>query len=89
MNDRIKELANLAGWKYILGGNPRTRIEDRDYIVTKEQAEKFAELIVKECVAKLEEDYIPEEDIIEGYNEDWDDALHYAVTTIKEHFGVK
>ena len=33
MNDRIKELANLAGWKYILGGNPRTRIEDRDYIV--------------------------------------------------------
>ena len=53
MNERIKELATQAGWKYILGTH--TPIETRDYIVSQDQAEKFAELIVRKCVSIITE----------------------------------
>lgn len=79
MNERIKELMAQAGF------DPAA-IERMGVMP---QAEKFVELIVRECAHRLEEDYIPEEEIIEGYNDDCDNTLRYAVTTIKEHFDIK
>ena len=41
MNERIKELANKAGYN------------DQIYDISREGLEKFAELIVKECIKEL------------------------------------
>ena len=82
MNERIKELMVEA----IKERQKDGLLNDEDKLEA--LLEKFSELIVWECASRLEEDYIPEEDIIEGYNEDWDNTLRYAVTTIREHFGV-
>lgn len=49
----------------------------------------FAELIVAECANRLAEDFIPEDEIIEGYNDTWDSALRFGAQAIKEHFGVE
>jgi hypothetical protein len=79
MNERIKELVNQSGWKFILG--TRTPMENRDFVVTQEQAEKFAELVVKECVETLR--LVP-------YNSDreFGDEVIYQ-DAVKKHFGVK
>ena len=55
MNEQIKQLAEKSGWRYVLGGNPQTLIEDRDYLVTNEQAEKFAILVIQEYEKDLRE----------------------------------
>ena len=82
MNERIKDLAEKAGWRYVLGGNPRTLIEDREYLVTNQQAEKFAELIIMECVNICKD--------LEGeYNIDARSGRQDCVVEIKEHFGVE
>lgn len=67
MNERIKELAFEAA-----GGMLSYDGEDEWWLSQKE-AEKFAELIVREC-AEVAEDY---------------DGAHYVGTAIKQHFGVK
>ena len=48
MNERLRELAKQAGWTIVMG--TRQPIDQRDYVVSPEQAEKFAELIVRECL---------------------------------------
>ncbi len=64
MNKRYKELAREAG---LLVYNP-------EGVPTK--LEKFAELIVKECVDKMQNDY-------------YGDSLDDICKQIKEHFGVE
>ena len=50
--------------------------------VPKEVVEKFAELIVKECIEQAS--------ISNGHgNNQWDKALTFAANNIKEHFGVE
>ena len=49
MNERIKELAEQA-WNYVDNQNPYASDEHEMF------QEKFAELIVKECCQKLEND---------------------------------
>ena len=44
MNERIKELANKAGYN------------DQIYEISKEGLEKFAELIVRECMSAVGDD---------------------------------
>ena len=80
MNERIKELAEQAGCKVMDDGDwyipSATGIEKIVY--TKGIGlEKFAELIVKECVSVAMEQY--------------DDTLPWGGVedTIKEHFGVE
>ena len=68
MNERIKELAHEAGLPTY---NP-------DGIPTK--LEKFAELIVRECVRYFNEDYQRDFDTL------WREDLSKG---IKEHFGVE
>ena len=77
MNERIKELALQAGFKtdrlgHLFGGD---------------DIEKFAELIVQECLNKvsgliIEETF--EQDI--GPYEKWNQALGHAALEIEQHF---
>ena len=67
MNERIRELAfKAAGGMLSYDGEDEWRLSQKE-------AEKFAELIVREC-AEVAEDY---------------DGAHYVGTAIKQHFGVK
>ena len=73
MNERIKELAEQAG--FIDRGNNHTAYMNFDH-------KKFAELIVKECIeqASIGNGH--------GNNQ-WDRALTFSAKNIKEHFGVE
>ena len=79
MNERIRELAHEAGLPTY---NP-------DGIPTK--LEKFAELIVRECICLVlngkydEEKYNPNNDFDRGHNR----ALDNAAEGFKQHFGVE
>ncbi len=88
MNKRIKELAEQAGFsfKYKTAPdelNPGHKLQD---------LEKFAELIVRECVQTLI-DNTPERYTNESAEEDWDKGYDRAMTDcvhhIKQHFGVE
>jgi hypothetical protein len=75
MNERIKLLADQA-----------TSYNNSDgWLFDKE---KFAELIVRECVAELESVKVNEYRT-DVYDIGYDDGLTQAVETIKEHFGVE
>jgi len=78
MNERIKELLEQAGVKYV------TMPKDTVY-------EKFAELIVKECIDKIETYRIPVGNSSSGELAcEWTyDALKEIRDEIKEHFGVE
>jgi len=74
MNERIKELAEQAT-TYI---DPSAN----DGVCWDFDKEKFAELIVKECIEQAS--------IGNGHgNNQWDRALTFASKNIKEHFGVE
>lgn len=71
--------------------------ELRDQCINKDMAdkpwplvdtEKFAELIIRECIRQCEKDIVPDEDVIEGYNEDWNMALEHSAEQIAAYFGV-
>ena len=71
MNERIKQLAEQAGFQYIKdegigwAGNYNASLS------------KFAELIVRECISKIEEaaEYSPE--------------LYGVALDLQEHFGIE
>jgi hypothetical protein len=77
MNERIKELAEQAGYKHpdAVGSS-----EDYAYFDHKE----FAELIVQEC-AKVCDDL----DIDDWGDKSFDDGTYYCSRAIKQHFGVE
>ena len=86
MNKRIKELAEQAKaessqW---LGSKPAITI-------THDELEKFAELIVRECIDKIETHRIPVGNSAAGEMAcEWTyDALKEIRDEIKEHFGVE
>ncbi len=79
MNERIKELMPKP-WTF--------PYPDRE-LYTKEQFEKFAELIVQEC-AKFTFKYTSDEKNIQEYNKiGWDLLSGDLRDAIKEHFGVE
>jgi hypothetical protein len=73
MNERIKELAEQAF-------NEANNGSINNIKIPKEFVEKFAELIVRECVGMLddEDDYGP-----------YSTGVRSAAYRIKKHFGVK
>ena len=88
MNERIKKLMWDAG----LNSN---YVEGFDSIYS-EQLEKFAELIVRECInqvleEKVSQDWIDKEDDIEDrcYLRGNNGGIVDAVIRIKQHFGVE
>ena len=81
MNERIKELAHEAGLPTY---NP-------EGIPTK--LEKFAELIVRECLKELKDMIVDESELLYPNNKQTtefvNDRLLDAYDNIKEHFGVE
>ena len=73
MNERIRELAEQA-----------KKNEPFECSYTKDQwLEKFAELIVRECLS------IVDDAERGGSNEIWDNAVKFIRRDLKEHFGVE
>jgi hypothetical protein len=79
MNERIKELAREAGLLAYNPEGPPTKLE------------KFAELIVRECIDKIETYRIPVGNSAAGEMAcEWTyDALKEIRDEIKQHFGVE
>ena len=74
MNERIKTLFIQAGGGIEEeNGNLWTYCDDLD-------PEKFAQLIVKECLDQL---------LIGDRDEDYDKGIYWSREQIKQHFGVK
>ena len=86
MNERIKELAEQAGYKH-----PDAVGECEDYAYF--DHEEFAELIVRECINEIA--YIGKANEVFGDRTDRGDLNHILWTTetaiekIREHFGVE
>ena len=79
MNERIKQLAEQAGLRFTqLMSNPMVPVVDGK----ETHLEKFAELIVRECVAICQD--IDGEDNIDARSGRQDCAVE-----IREHFGVE
>ena len=79
MNERINELMEQAGlYNFVI-----------ESMGIDEEMKKFAELIVGECIHQCKKDMVPDEDVVEGYDEDWNMALKHSVEQIKQHFGVE
>ena len=74
MNERIRELAREAGFY----ANPDV-----------EKFEKFAQLIVRECVSTLNDMHLWQSVNNQNYPNSWHDAVDQGIDTIKEHFGVE
>ena len=87
MNERIKELAEQAGLRFTqLMSNPMVPVVDGK----ETDLEKFAELIVRECIDK-----ITTYDLVPGHSAKWEDIydIHTRLLQdlgeeLKEHFGV-
>ena len=77
MNERIQELAKQTSYIWHASGDPQI------YEFTPEKLEKFAELIVRECVA------IVDDAERGGSNEIWDNAVKFIKRDLLEHFGVE
>ena len=91
MNERIKELEKLAyvttekqvrkgGWD-----NDREPYEYKTVVETTFSLEKFAELIVKECLGIINKEH---DEGIDRHG-DYQLALYEAYREIKQHFGVE
>ena len=95
MNERLKALCEQAiseVWESRKGADDLVRTDGNPYIFY----EKFAELIVRECIEKsLEEqidpDLIDQEQDIEDrcYSRGSNSGIITAVCAIKQHFGVE
>ena len=91
MNERIKQLAEQAGMVKILEEHAHEygngTFENTPY----PELEKFAELIVQECVERVagsvvrDKGHIPQDPHSQG----WNDAVAYAGKELKKYFGVE
>jgi hypothetical protein len=82
MNERIKELAEQASHQSP-DGYPVTIPYSKDFV------EKFAELIVGECCAILNEMHLWQTMNNQEYSSTWHDAVDQGIDQLKEHFGVE
>ena len=87
MNERIRELAEQAGLRFTqLMSNPMVPVVDGK----ETDLEKFAELIVQECIKTIEyraPGQMGKEG--EGWTNGYDDGLKTGAWLLKEHFGVE
>ena len=79
MNEKIKTFArdHLITSEYTECGSQECHKYEFDEI----ELEKFAELIIQECIEQCYADY--------DSKEDWDKGVRWAVNQIKEHFGIE
>jgi hypothetical protein len=89
MNERIKELAVQADFMLCEDGHFYSEGQSQK---TTDGLQKFAELIVKECVAQIRPmwNQVKEVGAPPGYDYDtFDLAYNDCMNAIKEHFGVE
>ena len=80
MNERLKTFYDQVGLDF----------ENFQRVtVTKGDMEKFAELIVAECVSTLNDMHLWQSVNNQNYPGVWHDAVDQSINTIKEHFGVE
>jgi hypothetical protein len=82
MNERILELAEHAGYSW--------HNQFSGPILSPNAIEKFAELIVRECIKTIEyraPGQMGKEG--EGWTNGYDDGLKTGAWLLKEHFGIK
>ena len=79
MNERIKLLAEQARKHF-----PKTEMSGEFWVFDEE---KFAELIIQECVSVINTEAGEREDDDE-YERAWKMGTEFAVYQIKQHFGV-
>lgn len=85
MNERIKELAKEAGYYlYDLTETHECKTVETDSTDEWITLEKFAELIVKECVIRSEREWIRN-----GLDTEHNQAVSKVIESIKQHFGVE
>jgi hypothetical protein len=94
MNERIKELKKQA-WEYTMAvhdGHIVPPLDKEVWPVDKVFDEKFAELIVKECLKEIKDMIVDESELLYPNNKQTtefvNDRLLDAYDNIKEHFGV-
>jgi hypothetical protein len=86
MNERIRELYNQSlEEKYQYGGGDAKPGEMYSNYITVLNPEKFAELIVRECVSIVAKR--KDQAIDDGWNVD--EAMSMAEMDLEEHFGVE
>ena len=92
MNKRIQELAEQA-WVYqvrVYQDNGVRTYGEQEKVFDKE---KFAELIVQECLTELRFTVVDtqecRQDKSQDYQVGWEDGMYDAGEAIKDHFGVE
>lgn len=84
MNQRIRKLAEQAGYYlYDLTETHECKTVETDSTDEWITLEKFAELIVQECIS------IVDDAERGGSNEIWDNAVKFIRRDLQEHFGVE
>lgn len=88
MNERIDEIAYQSGCnrtKYYDPGPPAVD----GWIITQDELEKFALLIIKECIVQCQSNS-PD---VDRYSDEYDNGVNFGVNecvlSIKTQFGVK
>ena len=91
MNERIKKIGKTAGFAFIEDSVYGQRWYSGKCGMDAEEFEKFAELIVRECIDK-----ITTYDLVPGHSAKWEDIydIHARLLQdlgeeLKEHFGVE
>ena len=87
MNERIKELGRQAGFAFIEDGVYGQRWYSSKCGMDKLEFEKFAELIVAECIKLCE--YESNDDIYDPYDMGMSAKAEDIKAAIKKHFGVE
>ena len=81
MNERIRELIKQAGGHFSTHNLMSNPVQHRESIeLWDKNIEKFAELIVKECLDQLH---------VSDWDEDYDKGVYWSREQIKNHFGVE
>ena len=81
MNERIKELFKRAGGKTSIHNLMSNPIQHREYNeLWNDNIQKFAELIVQECLDQLH---------VSDWDEDYDKGIYWSREQIKNHFGAE
>lgn len=94
MNERIKQLGQEAGLTFIEDGVHGQRWYDSKCGMDQAELEKFAQLIVQECIKQLMQPAMMEWDEqsiaqLSTYNRGWVNGRLLGVEHIKDHFGIK
>ena len=85
MNERIKQLAKQAGIEFVY--DP-TETPMRAFVECwEDEMQKFAELIVKECIDCVRGAGLTDEVAVKN-NLGFNDGLSAAVVNVQKHFGV-